>query len=1212
MRAIGDHIYLGDGVAGFYVLDRKIAYQLESSYSSLTSTSTNQGNRGLDKDDRYIYMADHQRGMRVYTATPNELKAVSSYTGGKGNSTVDVAVNRGVAYIASNKDFTAVDVSQPEAQINLLDSLVPPDVEETYSVIVDDHFAYLTLGETGLAVIDVTDPANLGLPIVEKLPSDRSAMGLDALGSHVYIASQSPGAEGRGGLDVVSVVDPTIPSSLGYVSLPGDPLNVDAITFLDGLYGVDPATPGARIYIYIATGRAGVQLVDASDVNNLVLLQLADLFPTGTRVVDVFTTGNRLYAIGITPTNSGVFYAFGAVSPDNLQIIGQPLDLIGLPSRLIVEGEFAYITTQGHGLQVVKIDPEGNHNIIPSYTPSSAAKWLTLQTLEGTDGAVADQPVELKTYIYVVDGYKNLRILELNRTGAVKETGSFDQLTAAQHIVVQGNFAYIADGIGGIRILSVQDRTMPISMAQLFEPVGAQYIAVHGNYAYVASGFGGLWVVDISDPLAPKAVKNVPFNCEANLVGVNRGDHLLLGCRGVGLISLRLVDPINPQYVSAYTQYADIEALMLVGNYAFLSLGESGLVVLDVTNPEDMQVVSHYPSDGETRNVMYADLVKSIVFLSIQDGGIEMVDFKDLNNPALLSIYFIEGFSAEMIQALWIPPEAGGGGQGYFGIFVAAGEKGLEIHTATMSVAIDFLGMYETPGSATPAMVLHNLGVRAGRGGQLVNDVLYKKGTWTMWRVPFEFVIIGGLGLLIWMALFAQHVLPVESLDERKQAIRQLRAYLFGNQSLIVRTRDGSVLEPERLVKTKPSGSGVALVDLSSAIVLYGRSWLSPRPKGQGWFAGLMRSIAGGQPVNNGDKREKESLPHPRVVGPGLVFTEPGEFMGVSPYDKDVFDIADLHPQVRIDKNVCTATQDGIEVKTDVFCIFNLGEAPDVLRVTYEDSSSEPDKIRVVYAEEGSKKDAHGKRVHGLRVKKLVDELDGDDKFEIHRYIQDAKKKGQQVESIDLYSTEPYLKFQKPSTMDTPDITGLIEILEGRYKLDPYDNNKYWMHLYFLINELIRDFQFDKQKIAKYIPPIQLLFDYPSRIYKPETKRNHNFIRLIGELIELRKDNKHLVRDKNNNTIKGKLDLYKVNQKRANLVQMNITNSVIKDIRDWVEKLDGDIKRACIEYLLSPYGYNEERSSQRWRQGRSKMIMENWLSGRSCPRWWRQISCGTW
>jgi hypothetical protein len=129
-----------------------------------------------------------------------------------------------------------------------------------------------------------------------------------------------------------------------------------------------------------------------------------------------------------------------------------------------------------------------------------------------------------------------------------------------------------------------------------------------------------------------------------------------------------------------------------------------------------------------------------------------------------------------------------------------------------------------------------------------------------------------------------------------------------------------------------------------------------------------------------------------RIEGPGLIYTQKRGFPANPKYGEDLLSTADLRPQVRTRPEVRGYTRDGIEVKTNVFTTFSIGDQPTVLPVGY-DGEELADNVRVIAFDEKVQANpiGSGSRVRVKYIKEFSDELDHEDKKEIHRYIQAHK-----------------------------------------------------------------------------------------------------------------------------------------------------------------------------------------------------------------------------
>jgi hypothetical protein len=213
------------------------------------------------------------------------------------------------------------------------------------------------------------------------------------------------------------------------------------------------------------------------------------------------------------------------------------------------------------------------------------------------------------------------------------------------------------------------------------------------------------------------------------------------------------------------------------------------------------------------------------------------------------------------------------------------------------------------------------------------------------------FVILTGLMLL----LVAQFVLPVETRTERRNIFTRLVDFMLGFHGLAVFVKDGRVVARE--AELTRLGRGVMLVDHVSAIVLEKQG--PPNV-----------SIPPGAAVQGLGERV-------RVEGPGIVFTHRDEILR---------GVADLRPQSRQRQHVHGYTRDGVQVRSDISVTFTLGQPAEILLVAYQGEQVAAN-LRVVYLGERVIT-AFGRQHPQPIIQQLVDELDAQDKAEIHQFVQ--------------------------------------------------------------------------------------------------------------------------------------------------------------------------------------------------------------------------------
>jgi hypothetical protein len=220
------------------------------------------------------------------------------------------------------------------------------------------------------------------------------------------------------------------------------------------------------------------------------------------------------------------------------------------------------------------------------------------------------------------------------------------------------------------------------------------------------------------------------------------------------------------------------------------------------------------------------------------------------------------------------------------------------------------------------------------------------------------------LVFLLWVVFISRFVLPVHTPEERMKAIERLLLYFIGEHGPAIFIRNAEQIA--RAEEMKRSQPGVAFVDLCSAIALE-RNWVPLMGSGAPAVGARVRVRR--RRVRIFKRKRPKGTPRElpvRVAGPGIVFTEWGE---------KVRGVADLRRQFRLTPNVSVATRDGFDVRSHVFVLFSLGEEPEILKVAYVGGNSAAN-LRTIQVDNLKK-----------TIKGFTDEIDEDDKEEIHRFV---------------------------------------------------------------------------------------------------------------------------------------------------------------------------------------------------------------------------------
>jgi len=366
-------------------------------------------------------------------------------------------------------------------------------------------------------------------------------------------------------------------------------------------------------------------------------------------------------------------------------------------------------------------------------------------------------------------------------------------------------------------------------------------------------------------------------------------------------------------------------------NHAFLADGPAGLKVYSLESPAKPEFVYSFPVQGGFATGLTTE--EEYVFLAVDHKGIYPFDVLDIRNIIYAGTddpdnesQGIQGdptFQALSIAAVSKTQH----GSRLFINYVTSDDFGLQKFKVVGNANIQQGGMFETPGEATLSQVLGAI-PRVIVGTLTGHPEIVQAKIWArIWYMIFGTILFAGL-FVLYLIIFSQFVLPVQTIREGLKAITRLYSSLMGEHGPVVFVKEGHIIA--RHDELERRGPGVARVDLNSAIVFEKRALLQPQYR-QRYNRYIKRTEGSGK-----------KIPRARVEGPGVHFIEPYE---------SIHGIADLRPQFRIRPGVQAYTRDGIEFQNPVWILFALGQPPNVVDVTYEGNRT-AENLRVIHFSE--------------------------------------------------------------------------------------------------------------------------------------------------------------------------------------------------------------------------------------------------------------------
>lgn len=424
------------------------------------------------------------------------------------------------------------------------------------------------------------------------------------------------------------------------ISAPSAPVVVGRLEFLPDIV---QALAVAGDYAYVVDGQ--LRVIDVRDPVNPIEVGSYD---TPGIATDVVVSGGYAY---VTDDYAGL-WILDVSDPAILTAAGF-YNTPGIASGVDLAGTYAYVADGTSGLRVIDVsDPAKPIEVGFTYVISN--EYMR-------DVAVAGD------YAYVAAGMY-LRVIDVSDPANPALVGS-TYVSYPWEVAVAGSYAYVAAWGSGLRIMNVLNPTNPFEVGACETPGSAQGVALMGAYAYVVDG-GGLGVVDISNPASPNEVGSYQVPEGAQLVTVVEGyayiggllvidvsdlsdlskvgtyaipvidmaiegDYAYAAAGESGLRVIDLSDPAQPDEVGfTYTAGSPV-SVAVAGSHAYVADGFS-LAVIDVSDPAKPVEVGWYQTPGDAQGVA---VVGSFAYVADGSSGLRVIDVSDPANPSEVGFY---------------------------------------------------------------------------------------------------------------------------------------------------------------------------------------------------------------------------------------------------------------------------------------------------------------------------------------------------------------------------------------------------------------------------------------------------------------------------------------------------------------------------------------------------------------------------------------------
>ncbi|MBT7617379.1 MAG: T9SS type A sorting domain-containing protein [Calditrichaeota bacterium] len=564
---------------------------------------------------------------------------------------------------------------------------------EARGITIADDIAYLATYQTGMQIIDVSNPAEPRLLGTYDSPGQTREIAVS--GEFAYLADD------QGSLRIVDVSDPTHPRETSFWRHQDHNIRASAIVFRDDVVFMmdenyhmiriidvsDPANPeyfgevssswacysadflGDRLFV--SSRDEGLVSFDVSNPQDINAIRNSRVrYDTQGYVWDVKISDGLAY---IADGEFGM-RIINIEDPQNPEEIGF-YDTPGNCSDISIEGGFAYLIEAERSVLCIDIsDPENPEEV--GYFASQAK-----------DVQVSDD------FVYVAARYEGLKVADVANPAEPEIIGMIDRPNSTQvkDVAISGNYAYIADESAGLWII---DYTVPeiVDLHRYDEndqnEIRPHSVLIVDDVVFTSGGHQGTVAIDISDPENPQRLGRWGYPCRH----MDYQDGIICGTWSNNLYIMDYSNPQAPQGLLNMNLGVEAFGVDIVDETLFIAGGDGGTYIYDISNPRQPQIIANQDQRWRARDVAISG---DYAYIADDAAGLRIVDVSDIENPEEVGD---------------IRPRANGSAVGVEIVgnfaYVSQWQSGIVIVDVTDPQNPEEIGFYDTPGNANNLAVM--------------------------------------------------------------------------------------------------------------------------------------------------------------------------------------------------------------------------------------------------------------------------------------------------------------------------------------------------------------------------------------------------------------------------------------------------------------------------------------------------------------------------
>ncbi|NQU04973.1 MAG: hypothetical protein HQ568_02690 [Calditrichaeota bacterium] len=561
--------------------------------------------QAITESDDIIYLATRATGLLVIDAEHlDSLYVIGEYPY-MSPSVSQLIVDNNFLYTADTIGTVSIfNVERPDSIYEIVSLNVRNRVTDMF---VSDQIIYVACGRQGLNIIDVSDPAN---PSLEANWHDAAFVsGLDVQGDYAYTT------DSLGALFSVDISEPHEPFTAGLFRYQTPFLSV----------GVD------NDYAYILAIN-GLMIVDISDVDSMVAIGGVDRLE---ECRDIITSGNNVFFIGQEERSSrDKIFIIDVSNPSQPNVYSQ-LENYRHVQDIFLDRAHLYVAIGNDGLTVI-----------------DGFNFQEAGSFQLQHGGVVDAAVNGRLG-YTANLDSGLCIFDISLPAQPRHLSCYPIQQTPAALDYQDETIYLLandnrNNRGLLQIFNVSD-SLSINQLAEFEfennQRGVNDLFVEGRYSYITNSYREQYGLTVVEHFYNQNIHEVAFQSlysDPVQIEVNRGIAYIAAGE---LLFIDVSDPTDPQEVYSYSTDSRVNAVTVHNNIAYLADGIDGLTILDVSDPEETDVIGHHSIEHNDGDIGAIDVLLDgyHLYLLDREQGLLVYNVRRPHTPDLIGKTSVRG-----------------------------------------------------------------------------------------------------------------------------------------------------------------------------------------------------------------------------------------------------------------------------------------------------------------------------------------------------------------------------------------------------------------------------------------------------------------------------------------------------------------------------------------------------------------------------------------